>query len=170
MIGMPPEGYTRPLDKQYFELACQSISRPSPRAIVERVWNYVNYINVPLRQEYDTITAVFYELFDDTAARVVDYSDPDAPVTSMYTSITAKQIFSWWTNTVFDVYELKTHHPIARKSTVVIEQLDGYGKKVWSYKLFNCYPMTLIPGTLDNKSGDIAKYEIMLSYDACSQE
>lgn len=143
-------------NRRYFELACESIDRPSPKALTERVWNYANYINVPLRQEYEPINVTFYELLVG-----------DNPGTVVNT--TAKQVFGWWTNTVFDIYNLRTHYPNTRKSTVLIEQLDGLGNAVWNYKLFNCYPITLIPDTLNHNNNNISKLQILLNYDACVQ-
>lgn len=140
----------------YFQLACESIDRPSPRMITERVWNYSNYVNVPMRLEYDPISISFYEVVGD--------QDKDKPI-----NITSSRIFEWWTRTVFNFNTLVTHFPKARKGKVSITQTDGFGNTIWTYLLLNCYPLSIIPDTMNYNSNDISRTQVLLNFDACYQ-
>lgn len=140
----------------YFTVACETIDRPSPKMMTERVWNYNNYVNIPLRLDYDPISIQFYEV-------VGEQSQHDN------INITSSRIFEWWTRTVFDFNKLVTHFPKARKQTVVIEHLDGFGGTIWSYLLLNCYPLSIIPDQLSHSSGEISRTQVLLNFDACYQ-
>jgi hypothetical protein len=140
---------------EYFDLACESIDRPVPRMLTERVWNGANYINIPLRLEYDPINVSLYEIITD------DEENPR--------NITSEVIYKWWTSTVFDIIRLKSHPPEFRRQDIVIEHLNGLGKIIWTYILHDCYPLIVNPSQLSYRTNEIATTQLQLNFDAAEQ-
>lgn len=142
-------------------LSCESIDRPNLRINTERVWNGADYINVPLRGEYDPITVSLYEITKDIPSqrgnRPVDFR--------AISNLTAESILSYWTNTTFDFKQSRNNYPDARRATVSIYQLNGLGEIIWGYKLYRCWPETVSPETLDYRDSDIAKTRLTLHFD-----
>lgn len=135
-------------------LACMSIDRPTLRVQKERVWNGADYINVPLRGEYDPIQAVLYEVLRDGSTKG-----------KAIANWTMESVLSWWTNSSFNFQHSRTAFRDARRATVVIKQLNGAGDPIWAYRLHNCWPEIVSPDSLSYKSSDIATTAVTLSFD-----
>ena len=133
------------------QIACESIDRPILRISKERVYQGADYINVPLRGEYDPVVAVFYE------------------VEGFDTDITVKALMAWWTASSFDFVNSKPGRPEDRRANVVIEQLNGVGDPIWTYILHRCWPEIVSPDNLSYKSSDVAKTQLTLNFDKCEE-
>lgn len=130
-------------------IACESIGRPNLRIIKERVWQGADYINVPLRGEYDPIDVELYELVNTDNDKVE----------------TLEAVVSWWKNSSFDFRGSNPAKPDKRRIIVTIAQLNGLGVPIWEYRLWRCWPEVITPDRLSSRDSDISKIKLALSFD-----
>lgn len=142
-------------------IACESIERPTSRIITERVWNGADYINVPLRVEFDPIAIVLYEI-------TIDSIRDQRPVANV--DLGAKAALRWWTKGAFDYQNSRMNFPAARRIPIDIYALNGVGGIIWSYKLLHCWPEVIIPDGFDYKSSEIAKIRLTVQFDKAIQQ
>lgn len=138
-----------PLD---VEIACEYIERPIARVQKERVWNGGDYINVPLRLEYDPISIKFYEILRD--------SNDEA-----YLNYSARAISDWLSKASFNSKNSRQGFARHRRISTRIMQLNGLGEIIWTYKLLRCWPEIITPDALNYKISDISKIQISLNFD-----
>jgi hypothetical protein len=138
-------------------IACEQIDRPTLRIQSETVWNGADFSRVPLRGEYEPITATFYEIIQDSSASV-------SSTTEDY-SLTLEALLQWWTNASFSVQHSRSGFEAARRVDVLIEQLNGTGGTIWAYHLLRCWPHIMNPDSLSYKDSEISKIQVTLNFD-----
>lgn len=157
----------------FVTLACESITRPVRIINEEKVYNGADYINVPLRPQYEPIDAVFYEILSnnsDVEKPITDIVGPGLAVANnVEHNLTVEEIMLWWTRGVFDAGGSRTTYQASRRTTVIISMLDGQGRSIWTYMLHRCWPKSIAPDPLDNKNSNILKTKVTLVYDKLTE-
>lgn len=114
----------------------------------------------PGKHRWMPIEMTFYDVYEGG-----DATKPE----SFYNAGVARKIYKWWSETTLDAYE----NNVGRASTVyqngALTMLDGYGKSVWRYKLFDIWPTKISPSDLDYSSTNLAEIVVTMRYNKAEE-
>ena len=80
------------------------------------------------------------------------------------TNQTAKLMYDWWASTMLDINTGRFSRAATYMKPVSLNMLDGDGKIIWNYELFDCWPQKVTPSDLNFRETDIANITVTLRY------
>lgn len=75
-----------------------------------------------------------------------------------------KFIYDWHALGMIDIETSLHLSPAAYLKDCRLQMLDGSGEPIWTYHLYECWPMKVSPTDLDYGSSDIARTSVTLAY------
>lgn len=132
-------------------LFCEKCTRPSPELDEIVIHNAQDEIYRPGKQKWNPIEFTFYEkLREESGNSSVDD--------------VAERIYRWWGETMVDLTR-SIHNPITNYyKNAHLQMLDGVGRPVWTYFLYECWPHKISPSDLSYSDSDIATISVTLRY------
>lgn len=76
----------------------------------------------------------------------------------------AKLIYGWWSDTMMDIETGFFRPPSTYLKQAQLEMLDGGGSPIWTYMIYDCWPLKVTPSDLDYSNTDIARVGVTLAY------
>lgn len=81
----------------------------------------------------------------------------------------ADKIYTWWRAMIDTSYNL-TYSPSLYTKDAVLKQLDGAGSTIYTYFLYNCWPIKVSPDDLDYSNSDISEITVTIRYDKAEEK
>lgn len=126
-------------------------ARPTPELDEIRIHSGQDEIYRPGKNRWNPIDFTFYEK-SPTSAEGTTADEA------------AKRIYEWWSNSTLILRQSK-HGSIANYlKTAHLQMLDGIGKSIWQYSLYQCWPVKVSPSDLDYADGNIAEITVTLRF------
>jgi len=76
----------------------------------------------------------------------------------------ASLIYEWWSSTMLDVSTSTFRAPGDFLKNAQLQMLDGDGSPVWSYHIYDCWPLKVSPSELAYSDSNIATISVTLCY------
>ncbi len=76
----------------------------------------------------------------------------------------AKLIYEWWSKTMIDVETSRHKPPSEYLKNCQLQMVDGSGEPIWTYFLYDCWPLKVSPSDLDYGNTEIARISVTLAY------
>lgn len=142
-------------------LNLEKCTRPTPEIDEIVIHSGQDEIYRPGKNRWSPIEFTFYERLRGTSSE----DGGDGPRNSV-----AQNIYAWWAKGMLDLYS-SAHNPVEdyyRRAELSMK--DGYGKDVWTYYLYDCWPVKVTPSTLDYGNNDIARITVTLRYNKAQEK
>jgi hypothetical protein len=138
-----------PSQNEFVDLRVSSCDRPKVEFKEMEIHNGPDIIYRPGKLSYKPIQIKYYEA---------------ATPNSKY-SATSSRFYTWWSQNIFlqQVSLYGSFVKVAATCDIILS--DGKGSNIWSYRLFNCWPVSLDPDGLDYSTNEILTYSLTLRYD-----
>lgn len=136
-------------------LNLEKCTRPTPEIDEIVIHSGQDEIYRPGKNRWSPVEFTFYERL---RGGVADFTDS-----------AAKNIYQWWGSRMIDL-ESSAHRSVTNYyKRAELSMKDGLGNDVWSYYLFDCWPVKVTPSTLDYGSNDIARITVTLRYNKAKE-
>jgi len=87
-----------------------------------------------------------------------------SPMDPPFTDTTASQIYKWWAESMVDI-TTSLHKPLDQYMfECQLDMLDGVGMPVWTYFMYDCWPLKVTPSELSYADTGIADITVTLRY------
>ncbi len=128
-------------------------ARPSPEIDVITVHHGQDEIYRPGKNRWGPIDFTFYEKADGNS--LVNES--------------AERIYKWWAETMI-ILQQSRHGELANYlKSGSIKMLDGVGRGIWEYRLYECWPIKVTPSELDYGDSQIAEISVTLRFNKAKE-
>ncbi len=117
--------------------------RPTPEVDKITIHHGQEEIGVPGKVRWKPIEITFYEIIEDmdTVANYLNF---------------------WHQKSMIDVENSAQRPPAEYRLTCQLAMLDGAGKPVWNYNMYECWPSTVGPCELSYTDSDLAEITVTL--------
>jgi hypothetical protein len=150
--GSSPLGDT----KDGILIYAQKCSRPAYEADDIVIHHGQSQIHRPGKIKWNPIEITFYERIKGDSIKGVG---------SNLVNDAARRIYEWWSLSMIDTNKNLTYKPTNYQRNAIIQQLDGTGKSVWTYHLYNCWPLKVTPSDMNYTSTDLSEITVTLRFD-----
>jgi len=108
-------------------------SRPSVEFEVLKIHHAQDVIYRPGKNAWSPISMSFYEVVNNNNM-----------------SLVADKIYKWWGDSMID-YHTSLHGKVANyQKNATLKMVDGIGRSVWTYNLYNCWISKISPSELNS--------------------
>ncbi len=76
----------------------------------------------------------------------------------------ARLIYEWWSKSMFDIERSLFKAPSSYLKDCELQMIDGDGVPVWTYKLYDCWPLKVSPSDLNYEESNISTITVTLAY------
>lgn len=150
-LGPPdpnPPAFDREDSTEGILLVLKKCTRPSPEFEVIKAHHAQSVISRPGKISWAPITMTFYEALDE-----------------LHQSQVTKRLYDWWARTIHN-YQTMLHGSVKNyQKDAVLTMLDGIGRDVYTYNLYNCWISKIAPSDLDYSTSEVCEIEVTLCYD-----
>lgn len=129
-------------------------TRPTVEIDEIQIHNCQDEIYRPGKNRWNPIDFTFYE---------------KAPGDESLIDEVAERIYKWWGETTIILSGSKHGKPSDYLKNGNLQMLDGTGKTMWEYKLYECWPMKVSPTDLDYSDGSIAEITVTLRFNKAKE-
>lgn len=141
-------------------LNLEKCTRPTPEIDEITLHSGQDEIYRPGKNRWSPIEFTFYEKLSGTSGE-----DGGSPTDSA-----AKRIYQWWGSTMINL-RASSHNAVTEYyKRAELSMKDGYGKDVWTYYLYDCWPIKVTPSNLDYANSDIARITVTLRYNKAQEK
>lgn len=123
------------------------------------IHNGLTEIHRPGKVKWNPLDITFYEKIHSYEMNGVNAGYNEA----------AYKIYAWWRAMIDTSYNL-TFSPGLYTKDAVLKQLDGSGSTIYTYFLYNCWPMKVTPDDLDYSNTDISEITVTIRYDKAEEK
>lgn len=156
LSGFKPNEYV----SSYINFNVKTIQRPQVQFDEIVIHSGQDEIYRPGKTKWQPIDIVFYETLSSQSKSIVSYS-----------------IYDWWSRRMINIVDstqrvagVMTPDPTTGfYFNAQIDMLDGLGDVIWSYILYECWPVQVKPGDLDYSATAIADTTVTLRYNRASE-
>lgn len=140
-------------------LYLEKCTRPTPEVDEITLHSGQDEIYRPGKNRWNPIEFTFYEKLSGS---------PSEGGGSLTNSAT-ESIYKWWGSTMINL-RTSAHNPVTEYyKRAELSMKDGYGNDVWTYYLYDCWPIKVSPGDLDYANTDIARITVTLRYNKAQE-
>ena len=140
-------------------LFLEKCDRPKPEVDEIIIHSGQDEIYRPGKNRWNPIEFTFYERLTGTPSE-----DGGTLINSA-----AERIYRWWATSMIDLNN-SSHRPVREYyKRAELSMKDGYGNDVWTYYLYDCWPLKVTPSTLDYTSTELAKITVTLRYNKAQE-
>jgi len=141
-------------------LFLEKCTRPTPEVDEIVIHSGQDEIIRPGKNRWSPIEFTFYEKLSGAASE-----DGGSPIDSV-----AEKIYEWWGSSMIDL-KTSSHRPVTDYyKRAELSMKDGYGNDVWTYYLYDCWPVKVTPGNLDYADSQIARITVTLRYNKAQEQ
>lgn len=76
----------------------------------------------------------------------------------------AKLLYDWWAKTMLDIETSRFNQPSSYLKNCQLQMTDGSGQPIWTYFLYDCWPLKVTQSELDYGGSNIATTGVTLAY------
>lgn len=131
-------------------LFLEKCTRPSPEFDKIMIHSAQDEISRPGKTHWKDVELTFYEKLEG------DDDDQENQC--------ARLIYEWWSDSMLDISTSLHKAPSDYLKNCTLQMLDGAGNSVWSYNMYDCWPMRITPSDLNYSDSNIATISITLAY------
>lgn len=129
-------------------------TRPTPEIDEVVIHHGQDEIYRPGKNRWNPIDFTFYE---------------KAPGNPPTIDETASLIYKWWAKTTLVLTESRHGELRDYLKNGNLQMLDGSGKMIWEYRLYECWPMKVSPSDLDYADSNIAEITVTLRFNKAKE-
>ena len=124
-------------------------TRPSIELDEVAIHNAQDEIFRPGKQHWKPIEFSFYEKLKGA---------------SVQSDHAAELVYQWWAKTMINVETSLHNEPSSYLKNAQLDMLDGDGNAVWTYSIYDAWPVKVTPSDLSYTDTDIADISVTLRY------
>lgn len=144
-------------------LNLEKCTRPTPEIDEIVLHSGQDEIYRPGKNRWNPVEFTFYERLRGAPSE--NSNGAESPTNSV-----AQNIYKWWGSTMINL-QASSHKPVANYyKRAELSMKDGYGNDVWTYYLYDCWPVKVTPNTLDYSNTDIARITVTLRYNKAQEK
>lgn len=139
-------------------LFLEKCTRPTPEIDEITIHSGQDEIYRPGKNRWNPVEFTFYEKLDGK------------PQQGALKNSAAERIYRWWAETMINT-AISAHNPVVdyyRRAE--LSMLDGYGADIWTYYLYDCWPVKVSPSDLDYSSTDLSRITVTLRYNKAQEK
>lgn len=136
-------------------LYCEKCTRPSPEVDKITIHNGQDEIYRPGKQRWYPIDFTFYEKTNGEFDNL--------------TNQTAELMYKWWAEVMINLSRSVHNNVSDYYKRCHLKMLDGEGRPIWTYYLYDCWPQKISPIDLSYSDSDIATITVTLNYNKCEE-
>lgn len=137
-------------------LFLEKCTRPSPEFDKILIHNGQDEISRPGKTHWRDVEFTFYEKVSG------DFVGGDSK--DELEDQCAKFVYEWWSKTMLNVETSQHRSPSEYLKNCQLQMTDGAGGPIWTYFLYDCWPLKISPSDLDYSNTDIARISVVLAY------
>ena len=161
--GTSSTGYGSPLSTfmgaAQFLLYAYKCSRPSIDYQVIEIHNGAEQITRPGKIIYNNVEFTFYEIMETSITDAQTGSGNSAPPV---TKSVSNFLYKWHSEIMYDRIGAMLRRPDQFLATVDLDMLDGVGKSVYKYRMYDCWPSKVSPSDLSYVDSEICDITVTL--------
>lgn len=137
-------------------LYLEKCTRPTPEFDEITIHNGQDEIYRPGKVKWNPIEFTFYE---KTTGKDDDLTDQAAEL-----------IYKWWAESTAIISESRHTFPSLYYKNAELAMLDGVGRPIWTYFLYDCWIQKTSPSDLAYSDSDIATISIIMRYNKAKEQ
>lgn len=114
----------------------------------------------PGKHRWMPIELAFYDVYEGG-----DSQQPE----SVYNAGVSSKLYKWWSEVTLNASTNNVNRASEIYKTGALIMQDGFGKSVWSYKLFDIWPIKVTPSDLDYSSTNLAEISVTMRYNKAEE-
>lgn len=137
-------------------LYLEKCTRPTPEFETVTIHNGQDEIYRPGKVKWNPIEFTFYE------KTTGDDND--------LTNQAAELIYKWWAEITAVISESRHTLPVAYYKNAELAMLDGEGRSIWTYFLYDCWIQKVTPSDLAYADSDLSNISVIMRYNKAQEQ